>query len=79
MNQLLTRAADVQRELQVRDLKLVLAESCTCGRIAATLGALPGISSYLCGSQVVYRNLSKQQWLGVDAQILDDPEHGPVS
>lgn len=70
---------------QLRDLlhahrqRLVLAESCTAGRVAATLGNLPGISQWLCGSFVVYRSQSKTEWLGIPASLLDDPGIGPVS
>ena len=59
--------------------RIVLAESCTAGRIAATLGSLPGISKWMCGSFVVYRNDSKTRWLGIPSGILDDPDVGPVS
>ena len=52
---------------QLGDQKVVFAESCTCGMAAALLGEVPGISNYFCGSQVVYRDLSKIDWLGVDA------------
>jgi nicotinamide-nucleotide amidase len=65
--------------LQERDLKIVFAESCTAGRIAATLAAFAGISRHLCGSFVVYRNASKADWLGVDTRLLEDPAIGPVS
>ncbi|MCA9159342.1 MAG: CinA family protein, partial [Planctomycetales bacterium] len=71
--------------ISLRDLlaseqcRLVLVESCTAGRVAATLGELPGISQWLCGSLVVYRNASKSAWLGVPDSLLDDPQQGPVS
>lgn len=66
-------------QLKRYDRRIVLAESCTGGRIAATLCELPGVSKYLCGSFVVYRNDSKQRWLGIQAKVLDDSEAGPVS
>lgn len=59
-------------QLQRQDRRLVLAESCTCGRAAAELGLIPGVSRYLCGSWVVYRAASKSNWLGLDAQRLDE-------
>jgi nicotinamide-nucleotide amidase len=59
--------------------RLVLVESCTAGMVAAELGQIPGISNYLCGSLVVYRNDSKAKWLGVSQELLDSPEIGPVS
>ena len=70
---------------QVRDAlaackgRLVLAESCTAGGVAAALAVVPGISNWLCGSFVVYRNESKAQWLGIPRDLLDDPHIGPVS
>lgn len=50
--------------------RIVLAESCTCGMGAALLGQSPGISNWFCGSLVVYRPQSKQQWLQVPADLL---------
>lgn len=50
--------------------KLVLAESCTAGLIAATLGGTPGVSQYLCGSAVVYREQTKIDWLNVSPETL---------
>lgn len=66
--------ADLLRQL---DLQVVFAESCTAGMVAAMLGGTPGISDYLCGSAVTYRNRTKEDWLGVPAGLLEDP--GPVS
>ncbi len=59
--------------------RLVTAESCTAGLVAAQLGRIPGISETWCGSLVAYRPDSKFQWLGIDKQILEDPSRGPVS
>lgn len=63
--------------LQGLDVKLVLAESCTGGMVAAALAGIPGISRYLCGSSVVYREQTKQQWLGITARELK--KFDPVS
>ncbi|MCY2975661.1 MAG: CinA family protein [Planctomycetota bacterium] len=71
--------------LRIRDLlkgsgnRLVLVESCTSGWVASQFGMIPGISECFCGSLVVYRNNSKNQWLEIDQAILDDPQIGPVS
>jgi nicotinamide-nucleotide amidase len=65
--------------LQQFDQRLVLAESCTAGLVAAELGRIPGISNHFCGSLVVYRNDAKVRWLGIDPAVLEDPEIGPVS
>lgn len=55
-----------------QQIKVVLAESCTCGRAAATLGLIPGVSRFLCGSLVVYRPIAKAVWLGLDLSWLAD-------
>ncbi len=59
--------------------KLVLAESCTAGLVAATLGRFPGVSTVLCGSAVVYQSETKSDWLGIAPSILTDEAFGPVS
>jgi PncC family amidohydrolase len=59
--------------------RLVLAESCTAGLVAAELGGIPGVSNCLCGSLVVYRNDSKIRWAGIEPAVLEDPNVGPVS
>jgi nicotinamide-nucleotide amidase len=78
-DQTLALAQHVRGLLQQRALRLVLAESCTAGRVAATLALLPGISQWLCGSFVVYRSSSKRDWLQVSEELLADPHIGPVS
>ena len=55
----------------------MFAESCTGGLVSATLTQIPGISSYHCGSAVVYQVETKAEWLGISRDLLDDP--GPVS
>jgi len=57
--------------------KLALAESCTCGLVAGAMSQLPGVSAYLCGSMVVYRNETKSAYLNIEPELID--EHGPVS
>jgi nicotinamide-nucleotide amidase len=47
--------------------RLVLAESCTGGLVAATLASIPGISQWFCGSAVTYRDQTKIDWIGVSA------------
>jgi PncC family amidohydrolase len=63
--------------LAERRKRIVLAESCTAGLISASLAGVPGISDYLCGSAVTYRDATKAAWLDVPASRLADP--GPVS
>lgn len=60
------------------NIKVVFAESCTAGMAAALLGAVPGISDSFCGSFVVYRAKSKQDWLGLPEALLSDPTRGTV-
>jgi nicotinamide-nucleotide amidase len=72
-------AGEIRHQLQRTGLQLVCAESCTAGLVAATLAQWPGISGWLCGSWVVYQTDIKHQWLGIDSQLLSDPQIGPVS
>ena len=58
-------------------MRVVFAESCTAGLIAASLATVPGISEWLCGSAVTYRDSAKAHWLGVPEALLNDP--GAVS
>ena len=57
--------------------RIVFAESCTAGLVAASLARVSGISECLCGSAVVYRLETKSKWLDIPAALLNDP--GPVS
>jgi nicotinamide-nucleotide amidase len=70
-------ANQVVEVLRARDVRLVLAESCTGGLAAALLARIPGVSEFLCGSSVVYQVETKAQWLRVSRRLLRDP--GPVS
>lgn len=60
-----------------KGLTLSTAESCTGGRIASKITALPGSSEYFKGSIVAYSNEVKESLLNVSRQILD--EFGAVS
>lgn len=63
-------ALAVAERLKQLRLRIVFAESCTSGQLAATLGAVEGISDRLCGSAVSYRDSAKIDWLDVsDADI----------
>ena len=46
------------------------AESCTGGRIASVITAIPGSSSYYKGGIICYSNLVKTEILGVDAAVI---------
>ncbi|MBX3437939.1 MAG: nicotinamide-nucleotide amidohydrolase family protein [Planctomycetaceae bacterium] len=72
-------AARLAERLFQTGRRIVFAESCTAGRVAATMARIPGISNHLCGSAVVYRNETKTAWLGVSAEDLANEAIGPVS
>ena len=74
-----TKVLEVIRLLRESRKRIVLAESCTGGSIAANFTLVPGVSEVFCGSMVVYRNDSKTQWLGLDPAMLANPKIGPVS
>ena len=75
----LQAARELTELLAQKQLRLVLAESCTGGNVAGALAAIPGVSAWLCGSFVIYRNESKAEWLHIPRNLLDDPTVGPVS
>jgi len=72
-----TQAQRVAGLLRHQGRKIVFAESCTGGLVAAKLTRIAGISEFLCGSAVVYQNATKAGWLGVPPRFLEKP--GPVS
>lgn len=51
--------------------RIVLAESCTGGLVAAALTEIPGSSAVLDRGFVTYSNAAKQQCLGVSEDIID--------
>ena len=71
---LLATAEALAHWLEREQTKIVLAESCTGGRIAATLTQIPGVSAVFCGSCVVYRESAKTAWLGVGFCLLCIPK-----
>lgn len=76
---LIHRASLLRDALVDQGHRIVFAESCTGGWLAASMATLPGISQCWCGSMVVYRSASKHEWLGIEARDLNDPLVGPVS
>mgnify|MGYP006138394627 FL=1 len=52
--------------------RLVIAESCTAGMVAGLLAQIPGVSQWLCGSAVTYRESVKKEWLGVSSTTLSN-------
>ena len=49
---------------------LATAESCTAGRVASVITAVPGSSNYYKGGLVCYADEIKIQWLKVDADVI---------
>lgn len=74
---LTSQARRLVKLLREQERRVVFAESCTGGLVAATMTGSAGISENFCGSAVVYRVDTKARWLGVPRDILDNP--GPVS
>ena len=60
-----------------RGLKVVTAESCTGGLVAARLTSVPGSSDVFRGSVVAYANEVKEESLGVPSDVLET--YGAVS
>ncbi len=60
-----------------RNVRLVFAESCTGGLIAAAMTALPGSSRVVDRGFVVYSYESKEQELGIPGSLSE--QHGAVS
>lgn len=74
---ILSAARRLAAVLESADTKIVFAESCTGGLVSGALTRVPGISRFLCGGMVTYRNETKTAYLQVPAKLLRDP--GPVS
>lgn len=67
----------IVRLLTERRQTLSLAESCTGGYIAHRLTNVPGASAIFSSGLVTYSNESKQRFLGVRGETLE--QHGAVS
>lgn len=63
--------------LRLQKLTLSFAESCTGGRLSATLAAVPGVSDIFMGSVVCYANEVKESLLGVRRDSIE--KFGAVS
>ena len=70
-------AEQAGRKLLDARWRVVMAESCTGGGVAAALTDVPGSSQWFERGYVTYSNLAKQQDLGVAAATL--AEQGAVS
>lgn len=58
-------AQQVATRLSELNKRVVFAESCTGGKMAAAMTTVPGISAFFCGSAVTYREATKTQWLSI--------------
>ncbi|MBC7606530.1 MAG: CinA family nicotinamide mononucleotide deamidase-related protein [Burkholderiales bacterium] len=65
------------RLLTQQSKTVATAESCTGGKIAAVLSAIPSASNYFKGSVVAYSIAAKISVLGIEAALI--AEHGVVS
>ncbi|EMI22033.1 competence/damage inducible protein CinA [Rhodopirellula maiorica SM1] len=74
---ILDHARTLADGLANNEKRIVFAESCTAGLVSATLATVPGISNWLCGSAVVYREQTKTQWLNIATSLIE--KHTAVS
>jgi nicotinamide-nucleotide amidase len=63
--------------LKAKGWMLATAESCTGGWVGEIVTAVPGSSAWYDRGFITYTNVSKQEMLGVQAEIL--AQHGAVS
>jgi nicotinamide-nucleotide amidase len=63
--------------LQMRNVTVAVAESCTGGLLAERLTSISGSSRYFIGGAVVYSNALKTELAGVPTEMID--RHGAVS
>ena len=78
MNQSISSRVQILSELlETLSLKIVLAESCTGGLLAAYLTALAGSSHWFDRGFVTYSNTAKIESLGVSPALIE--QHGAVS
>lgn len=63
---------EIQQYLYESGLTVGSAESCTGGRIAESIIAVPGASTYFKGGVISYTNEIKEHLLGVDHQLLEE-------
>jgi len=74
---LLDSARDLLDAARARNIRIVTAESCTGGLIAALLTEIPGSSDVVERGFVTYSNEAKEEALGVPATLLR--KYGAVS
>ena len=69
-NKILSR--EIQQILYEDDKTLSTAESCTGGRVAESIIAIPGASEYFKGVIISYTNEIKERLLEVDHDVLEE-------
>ena len=74
---LLDQARDVLDAARAKNIRIVTAESCTGGLIAALLTEIPGSSDVVERGFVTYSNAAKEESLGVPTALLR--KYGAVS
>lgn len=63
---------EIQQSLYESGLTVGTAESCTGGRIAEAIIAVPGASNYFKGGVISYTNEVKESLLGVSHEVLEE-------
>jgi len=74
---LVQRAAALLKRYEAEGLRIVTAESCTGGLLAALLTEVPGSSTVVERGFVTYSNEAKTDMLGIAADLI--AQHGAVS
>jgi len=74
---LVDRAAALLKRYEAQGLRIVTAESCTGGLVAALLTEIPGSSTVVERGFVTYSNEAKAEMLGVPTDVI--AAHGAVS
>ena len=59
-------------EARTRHVRIVTAESCTAGLVAAAITAIPGSSDVFDRGFVTYSNRAKEEMLGVPGDLIAD-------
>ena len=72
MSDIARLAAELLELLKTKQLKLVVAESCTAGLLAQKLADVPGAGAHFDGGFVTYTKEQKTSALGVNPALLRD-------
>ncbi len=72
MDELLPLAEQIGQLLIARNQTIAIAESSAAGLISAALLSVPGASAYFIGGAVVYTRTSREVFLDISAQALEN-------